>query len=378
MLDIAVSYSHFANSHGGARESLLTLLEGASNSQKISVTVYQPAPADNHPQTNFDYQIQTKPLHSIPKLTWADRIITSFQWKKHLRKELKSTHDVLITQTDLAPVSVTVANEKGIPSIYFIRSLALTGYEKYFPERGHFRSFIQTDIGGKIQYPFLWENFQQHFEATNTATAVVANSEFTAEKLSELFRLKTHTDVIYPPIDPEKYRVEYNPDGEITMVNPRTEYKGPQIFMNIADELPEEDFLMVGDINSSKIKKRAERTENVTHWEWCNDMRKAYSKSKLVVVPSLVEESFGRVPAEAMISGIPCVVSDRGGLPEVVGDTGEIVSDINSTNAWLAAIKSAFKNHRPVQQKRHVRNFLSDRQIKKFNTLLNDVTSDEM
>ena len=33
-------------------------------------------------------------------------------------------------------------------------------------------------------------------------------------------------------------------------------------------------------------------------------------------------ESFGRVAAEAMINGIPVVGSNRGALPEVIGDAG--------------------------------------------------------
>ena len=40
--------------------------------------------------------------------------------------------------------------------------------------------------------------------------------------------------------------------------------------------------------------------------------------TRILLVPS-VEEAFGRVAAEAMINGIPPVVSNRGGLPDTVG-----------------------------------------------------------
>ena len=40
--------------------------------------------------------------------------------------------------------------------------------------------------------------------------------------------------------------------------------------------------------------------------------------TRMLLVPS-VEEAFGRVAAEAMINGIPPVVSNRGGLPDTVG-----------------------------------------------------------
>ena len=39
-------------------------------------------------------------------------------------------------------------------------------------------------------------------------------------------------------------------------------------------------------------------------------------------MPSLWNESFGRVAAEAMLNGIPVLASNRGALPETIGDAG--------------------------------------------------------
>jgi len=44
-----------------------------------------------------------------------------------------------------------------------------------------------------------------------------------------------------------------------------------------------------------------------------------FALTRLLLVPSVWEEPFGRVAAEAMINGIPPLVSDRGSLPQVVG-----------------------------------------------------------
>jgi len=49
-----------------------------------------------------------------------------------------------------------------------------------------------------------------------------------------------------------------------------------------------------------------------------------YAATRVLMVPSVWEEPSGRVSAEAMLNGVPPIVSDRGGLPEAVGDGGII------------------------------------------------------
>lgn len=364
-MKIAIVYPKFATAKsGGARESLLTLFNGIANQIDITVDVYQTPPINDLPNTNYKYNIHNKKLREIPKLTWANQVATRFQWRKHLRQNLSSDYDLLITQGSLGPVSVQAANELNILSIFFIRSMALTGYEKYWPNSGHSTNLWRTDIGGKVQYPFLQKNFNDYQQAAQTATHTIANSEFTATKIKQLFGVET--SIIYPPIKLDQYRVKYDPKGYITMVNPRAAYKGADIFLDIAGQMPDEIFLLVGPISSNTIKNRAERISNVTHLEWCEDMREAYSTSKLVVVPSRWEEPFGRVPAEAMVSGIPCVVSDRGGLPEVVGNTGRTVQEIEDIDQWTTAIQRALAEHNPQAQMKRADRFSADRQVDKL------------
>ena len=55
------------------------------------------------------------------------------------------------------------------------------------------------------------------------------------------------------------------------------------------------------------------------------DPRDFYRVSQILLMPSLWNESFGRVPVEAMINGIPVLASDRGSLPEVIGEAGFLI-----------------------------------------------------
>lgn len=62
------------------------------------------------------------------------------------------------------------------------------------------------------------------------------------------------------------------------------------------------------------------------------------SKHKVLVVPSLCYESFGIVALEGLASGCVIIASDRGGLPEAVGNHGEIVS-MDNVQLWADSIK---------------------------------------
>ena len=64
------------------------------------------------------------------------------------------------------------------------------------------------------------------------------------------------------------------------------------------------------------------RLPNVTIRPNAADPRTFYAVSKLLLVPSLWNESFGLVAAEAMLNGIPVLASNRGALPETIGDAG--------------------------------------------------------
>ena len=64
-----------------------------------------------------------------------------------------------------------------------------------------------------------------------------------------------------------------------------------------------------------------------------------FALTRVLVVPSVWEEPFGRVAAEAMINAIPPLVSNRGSLPHVVGgDFGESGGGrVLSIPAWMTS-----------------------------------------
>jgi glycosyltransferase involved in cell wall biosynthesis len=169
--------------------------------------------------------------------------------------------------------------------------------------------------------------------------ALVAVSDFAARRIETLHGLRP--PVVPPLIEPERYRVARAGDA-VLLVNPSLR-KGVELFFRLAAARPDIPFLAVeswtvSDTWRTVLMNRARSLNNVALWPAVEDMREAYARARLVLMPSIHEETFGRVVAEAQLSGIPALVSERGALPETLGAGGLAVPLDAGLDAWRAAL----------------------------------------
>jgi glycosyltransferase involved in cell wall biosynthesis len=145
----------------------------------------------------------------------------------------------------------------------------------------------------------------------------------------------------------------------LTFVNPQAT-KGVTVFARIAAELgrrrPDIPLLVVEgrgradgladaglDLSGLETLHRMANTP---------DPRDFYRVSRALLVPSLWRETFGRVAAEGLANGLPVLASDRGALPETLGEagflftvpprctpTGGVVPTAREVAPWVAAIE---------------------------------------
>jgi glycosyltransferase involved in cell wall biosynthesis len=115
----------------------------------------------------------------------------------------------------------------------------------------------------------------------------------------------------------------------VTFINPQPD-KGAAVFARIALELgrrrPDIPLLVVEGRGKSDalagLPVELSGLTNLNRMANTPDPRDFYGVSRAVLMPSLWRESLGRVPIEAMANGIPVLASDRGALPETLGDAG--------------------------------------------------------
>ncbi len=170
----------------------------------------------------------------------------------------------------------------------------------------------------------------------------IANSEFTQRRVKEIYGLESY---VLPPIffDAERYTVASSREN-VTFINP-VPMKGVALAYRIAALCPQIPFHFVqswtlSDDELSAIAERLKTLPNVRFSRSVYDMRTIYGQAKIMLVPSQVDEAWGRVVSEAQCSGIPSLYSRAGGLPEAGGEGGICLERDAPAEEWAAALRS--------------------------------------
>lgn len=172
----------------------------------------------------------------------------------------------------------------------------------------------------------------------------LSNSEFTRNKLHE--DLGVDSRVIPPIFIGREYHTQ---SGDmVTIINPRAA-KGGELAAGLAAECPEVKFLFVmgGDRRSEELMSLQAATSVLSNVIWMppqNDMRAVYRRTRLLIVPSLCLETWGRVVTEAHQSGIPAIVTNAGALPETVGSGGIVMNMKATPKEWAAVVRKLLMN----------------------------------
>lgn len=210
-------------------------------------------------------------------------------------------------------------------------------------------------------------NFSQHL------SHVIFNSNNTKNHFCN--RAKCNYSVIYSPIKFSEYKSNSRNEKYITFINP-VKNKGSEIVDKLIEIFPDEKFLLVKGWKELETKNHF--YPNVTVYERNFDMRNIYKETKILLIPSQWEESFGRVAPEAAINKIPIIASNVGGLMESVGTGGILIDEFSNINQWTSAVKKltrskGLRNRLGYQGYKYCRRFADNKILKKWDFLLNEV-----
>jgi glycosyltransferase involved in cell wall biosynthesis len=178
---------------------------------------------------------------------------------------------------------------------------------------------------------------------------VLVNSAFTAERWQALFGLVSH--VIPPVVNAQACLAGLGTRERILFVNP-VPVKGVELAFALATACPDLPFTFIQSWPlqsqwAAYVRARAAVLPNVELLDAVEDMRPIYANTRLLIMPSVWEEAFGRTVVEAQINGIPALASDRGALPQVVGQAGCILSPHAPISQWVHALRTMYADISP-------------------------------
>lgn len=170
---------------------------------------------------------------------------------------------------------------------------------------------------------------------------VVSNSRYVAGRVRDALGLDT--PVVYPPVDLGDCRADGHDPVHVTMVNPR-DVKGIDTTLAVAALLPHRRFLLqeawaLDPDERDALLGRLRTLPNVRLAPVTDRMAEVYRSTAVLLAPSRVVETFGRVALEAAANGIPVVATRAGGLPEAVGPGGVLVEPGSGPRAWAGAVE---------------------------------------
>ena len=164
------------------------------------------------------------------------------------------------------------------------------------------------------------------------AAGVVAVSRAAQEYLRRWGGLDA--ELIYPPVYPTLPR-PVSDGGAVGMVNP-CGYKGISILLGLADAHPQLDFLAVPTWGTTTADRaQLARRRNIEVVAAVDDLGEVLSRLRVLLMPSLWDETFGYTAVEAMLAGVPVLASDVGGLREAMLDVAPLLP-VNPITAYRA------------------------------------------
>ncbi|HYR38357.1 MAG TPA: glycosyltransferase [Methylomirabilota bacterium] len=147
----------------------------------------------------------------------------------------------------------------------------------------------------------------------------VAISRFVADRIRRAYGRPA--EVIYPPVDVARFRVEEGPGDFYLVVSALTPYKRVDLAVAAASKLGRRLVVVGSGPEEARLRSLAGPTVELLGWRDDAEIALLYSRCRALLFPTV--EDFGITPLEAMASGRPVIALGQGGaLETVVGPGG--------------------------------------------------------
>jgi glycosyltransferase involved in cell wall biosynthesis len=148
----------------------------------------------------------------------------------------------------------------------------------------------------------------------------VAISRFIADRIRRAYGRES--DVIHPPVDVSRFRIEESPADFYLVVSALTPYKRVDLAVEAANRLGRRLVVVGTGPEERRLRALAGPTVHLVGWRDDEETAQLYARCRALLFPPL--EDFGIAPLEAMAAGRPVIALGHGGARETVVSPGEV------------------------------------------------------
>lgn len=185
--------------------------------------------------------------------------------------------------------------------------------------------------------------------AKKTPVGFVTVSEYQKSLVVEQGLDESLTSTVYNPVYPGFFDASHVKTGErngIVFVGRVEAYKGIYTVLQIAEAIPDINFTIIGSGSEkenvlNQISKKKLKNVYFEGQLTREEIILRLSSFRAILIPSIWSETFGLTAVEGMAARLVPIVSNVGGLPEVVGLDKRcgIVCEPNNTEQFIKAVR---------------------------------------
>ena len=165
----------------------------------------------------------------------------------------------------------------------------------------------------------------------------IANSDHIAKKIKRIYN--RHADVIYPPVDTQKFSLVTEKDDFYLTASRLVPYKRIDLIVDAFANMLDKRLVVIGSgPEKEKIQSKATPNIDVIGYQDFESLKNYMQKAKAFVFAA--EEDFGIIVVEAMACGTPVIAGNFGGTAESVinGKTGVLFPE-QTVESIIEAVK---------------------------------------
>ncbi|MBI5408864.1 MAG: glycosyltransferase family 4 protein [Nitrospirae bacterium] len=189
--------------------------------------------------------------------------------------------------------------------------------DQYLKETG-----LDSGIKGAVVEFILNRIRKWDFETAQRVDCFIANSSYIKERIKRVY--KRDSEVIYPPVDIDRFKLNDKKDDYFLAVSRMVPYKKMDLIVEAFSEtgLP---LVVIGEgPDLEKVKSRAKKNVEFLGFQEREILVEYVQKARAFVFAA--EEDFGIVAVEAQACGTPVIAYGKGGATETVIPFGEVRS----------------------------------------------------